>query len=314
MRDAPPWVANARSTLRRRFPRFALAARHLLDRMLSVAGNEDAQHRRWLRAGVRLARTTDLSRLVFDRDGVWVRDRNGALWTYGPEVGTFGLVEGRFWEPGEVDFVREHLHAGGVFVDVGASIGTFGVEIARTNPLVEVHAFEPVGAAREALIVNARKNGVADRVHVSHLALLDAAGLVSITRSLQGMNFVVMEAADGDVDEVESSTLDEYVDNHVIDRIDAMKVDVEGAELLVLKGGWRTLERDRPLLVIEIEERWTRRFGHSAVDVFELLATLGYAHHCMVEWRAEPSTGSIERDLQMSSNFIFFVPSPQATS
>ena len=291
--------------LRRRFPRFAHAARRGRDALLAVVGDERAKHRRWVRAGVRLARTTELSRLIFDRDGVWVRDRNGALWAYRPELGTFGLPEGDLWEPGEVDLVRAHLRDGGVLIDVGASIGTFGVEIARTNPLVEVHAFEPVAATRDALIVNARKNGVAARVHVSHLALLDGVGSVNITRSLQGMNFVVLDEAQDEVDRVDSGTLDDYIEGHGIDRVDALKIDVEGAELLVLKGGRRTLERDRPLLVVEIEEQWTRRFGHRAVEVFDLLSELGYEHRCMVQWRAEPSTGTVERDLEMSSNFIF---------
>ena len=137
--------------------------------------------RLWIATGTKLGRRHELSRLVFDRDGPWIRDRNGALWAYRPAVGTFGLLEGGLWEPGEVDLLSQHLTAGGVFIDVGAGIGTFSVELARRIPELQVHAFEPVDQLREALLANVAKNNVGQRVQVSRSALLDRSGRVPMT-------------------------------------------------------------------------------------------------------------------------------------
>lgn len=59
-------------------------------------------------------------------------------------------------------------------------------------------------------------------------------------------------------------------------RIAAIKCDVEGLELRVLRGALRTLKREGPALLVEVEEQWAARYGTKAHDVFELLAGLGY--------------------------------------
>ena len=104
---------------------------------------------------------------------------------------------------------------------------------------------------------------------------------------------------------VDAMTLDAYLESHRVERVDAIKIDVEGAELLVLRGAAATLSRDHPLLIMEVEQRWTGRFGHEAKAVFAVLAECGYTHERMEEWRVVPSTGDIERDLSLSSNFVF---------
>ena len=91
---------------------------------------------------------------------------------------------------------------------------------------------------------------------------------------------------------VEARTLDGLLSGS--DRLDAIKCDVEGAELAVLRGAAQTLERFHPLLLIEIEERHTRRYGHSAQEVFDLLSAHGYRHEPVGEGR----------------NFLFSVQAP----
>ena len=53
---------------------------------------------------------------------------------------------------------------------------------------------------------------------------------------------------------------------------------VEGAELLVLRGGKSTLRRCRPKIFLEIEECWTISFGWTAADVVRFLREIGYQH------------------------------------
>lgn len=168
-----------------------------------------------------------------------------------------------------------------------------------------MHAFEPVDQMREALVANVAKNNVGERVHVSRLALLDQAGQVPMTGQGTGADHVVVGGSSEPVEHVDATTLDAYLEVHGVARVDAIKIDVEGAELLVLRGATATLNRDHPLLIVEVEHRWAPRFGHEPKALFDVLAGFGYTHERMDQWRVEPSTDDIERDLSLSRNFVF---------
>ena len=75
---------------------------------------------------------------------------------------------------------------------------------------------------------------------------------------------------------VEMVRFDDYAAS--LGRIDFIKCDVEGAELLFLRGAETTLRRCRPKACLETDERWMESFGWSAIDVFQLLRQIGYTH------------------------------------
>jgi hypothetical protein len=76
--------------------------------------------------------------------------------------------------------------------------------------------------------------------------------------------------------------LDDFCAREAIDRVDFVKIDVEGAELHVLEGGREVIEAHRPTMLIEIEARHTARYGHSPEDVSRWLLKRGYTMHT---WR-----------------------------
>ncbi|NIN35661.1 MAG: hypothetical protein GTO60_11480, partial [Gammaproteobacteria bacterium] len=59
--------------------------------------------------------------------------------------------------------------------------------------------------------------------------------------------------------------------------IDFIKADIEGAELLMLKGAKETLKRYHPILMLEIQSHSTKLFGYKPEDVFDFLHEIGYA-------------------------------------
>jgi hypothetical protein len=78
---------------------------------------------------------------------------------------------------------------------------------------------------------------------------------------------------------VELATLDAFCAREAIERVDFIKADVEGAELKVLRGGMRALERHRPTLQLEIQEPHIAKYGHHPDDLVSLLRGLGYTMH-----------------------------------
>jgi hypothetical protein len=75
---------------------------------------------------------------------------------------------------------------------------------------------------------------------------------------------------------VRARPLDDIVRESGVTRVDAIKIDVEGAEYLVLKGAGQTLDRFHPMLLIEIVEDQLRGMGTSPAQVRELLKAHGY--------------------------------------
>lgn len=86
------------------------------------------------------------------------------------------------------------------------------------------------------------------------------------------------------------STLDEIA--AAFTRLDFIKCDVEGAELLVVKGGRGTLARLRPLLWLEVNPAWTCAFGYTPDQLVAELRALGYGTFFLAGERVEPLSDS----------------------
>ena len=168
----------------------------------------------------------------------------------------FGLYDRR-----ELDLVREHL-GDGDFVDVGAHVGLYSVAAALHGP-GRVLAFEPNPSAREQLGENLALNH-ADAVVVVPKAVGDAPGTALLHvpttpdpsfSSLAGGRF-----AEGEPIDVEVTTVDAEVEAAGL-APSVVKIDVEGGELAVVGGMRRTLERHRPVLLVEVNEASARELA-----------------------------------------------------
>lgn len=272
----------------------------------------------WAARGADVVQRTGMHGIRFERDGIWIDDGAGLLWSYQPGLlsSTLGAEFGVRYEQEEIDVLALRLPAGGTLVDVGANVGLHAIQLARRVQGLRVLAFEPVGNTFAMLERNIVKNGVPTQVQARRVAVSDKRGTLRLTKNFQYGNFVVPDGASVAADtfeEVVCLTLDELV-NGSTDRVDVIKCDVEGAELGVLRGAVSTLERYRPTLLLEVDERWARRYGNTGADVFDFLAARGYTYERFVNGRLVPASGSPARDLGQGSNFLFSVSSqPGAT-
>lgn len=96
------------------------------------------------------------------------------------------------------------------------------------------------------------------------------------------------------------TTLDAYAESQGIDGLSFVKCDVEGAELLVLRGAVRTIRRFTPLLFLEVSRHWTADFGYEPADLARFLEPLGYSRFFLVTDRLVPLS-DLRRDLAVQS-------------
>lgn len=302
-------MSQLKDTIRLRAPRaLAFYQRHVAPRLMKDSRLHDLSV--WAARGPEIVAATGMHGIRFDRDGTWIDDGNGYLWAYTPGVfgSALGAELGLRYEAFEIGLLADRLPAGGVLVDVGANAGLHCVQLARTVDDLTVHAFEPVASTYDVLQRNIAKNGVGEHIHTRRMAVAEREGTLRLTNTLHLGNFVVPDgetAAQEVVEEVPSRPLDDVLDELGVERVDAIKCDVEGAELGVLRGAVRTLERSHPMLLLEIDERWAKRYGHTGADVVEFLTERGYGYERIVGEALLPASGSLAQDLREGTNFLF---------
>lgn len=183
------------------------------------------------------------------------------------------------WEPNETRLVAALLAPGDTFVDVGANIGWFTLLAARrVGPRGGVVAIEATPDTLRTLEANLRRNGVGN-VALHGVAVGERDGTARIhahgeIRNI-GRNSLIPDAAAAVSWEVPARRLDDLLRD--VPAIRLIKMDIEGAEGLALRGAAETLARpEAPDLLIEVVDGYLRALGSSAAEVFGLLRGAGY--------------------------------------
>jgi FkbM family methyltransferase len=191
----------------------------------------------------------------------------GTLWFDGADVHLTPWIRSQgVWEADVMKLLARWLKPGSLFVDVGANVGFHAVFAAELG--AQVVAVEPVPWTLELLRANVWRHGA--RVEVVEAAATDAAGIVRM--GLDAAHRSGAQIARGGV-EVRAAPLDELVPDSAVD---VLKVDVEGAEPLVLRGARAILARS-PLLAAIVEFRDEPHVGgDSPADVLAFYESLGF--------------------------------------
>jgi len=189
------------------------------------------------------------------------------------------------WEPESWHAIDRHLAPGATFVDVGAHIGYYSLKAA---PVVgaagRVIAIEPNPQTVLKLRDNIRASG-ASVVAVEPVACADTEAtldLFAAPRSNTGETSLSRANASQEGPAVASyrvraRPLDDIVREAGVSRVDAVKIDVEGAEFLVLKGGAQTLDRFHPMVLVEVVDHQLRQMGTSSAQITAFMQAHGYS-------------------------------------
>lgn len=141
----------------------------------------------------------------------------------------------------------------GAAIDAGAFIGTHAVFFAGVCGLCPVLAFEPHPHSHSILVENVMRNGLSDKVLPLQEALSARNGPATLVEYPQnkGKSSIVETASGTEAQEVRMCTLDSVLADHPAGPVALLKIDVEGAEMNVLKGAKQTIQVHQPILCIE---------------------------------------------------------------
>jgi FkbM family methyltransferase len=141
----------------------------------------------------------------------------------------------------ELDFLRAHTPAGGVFVDVGANVGTYALALARhIGTGGKVIAIEPHPVTHARLAFNSSASGTTQVKLVAAAAgPADGDLMIETDGDNLGASHIVSDKASGKAIKVPSLRLQRILEEAGVSRVDALKIDVEGFEDRVLTGFFR---------------------------------------------------------------------------
>lgn len=191
--------------------------------------------------------------------------------------GKFIFAFREYYEP-ELAYLEKVLSPGKIFIDAGANFGVYTLVASKlVGDTGKVIAFEPTAHSFAILQQNIDLN------HSSNVRALQIA--LAETRSRAWLNYgwdpvgnwLSRNSFCGhDGEEVQTETLDELLEENGIDHVAAIKIDVEGAEELVLRGAIGCLTSQSPIVIFEFNPGCAARIGLSPWGARDLLASLGY--------------------------------------
>jgi len=198
------------------------------------------------------------------------------------QIYLFGLFDGK-----GIRFMKKNLKNGDVFFDIGANIGCYTLIASKiTGSSGHVFAFEAIREVYEKLTFNIQLNNLSG-ITAENLAIFDQKDLLEFYVSSGeniGMSSIFHHDNErGDTVQVQAISVDEYVEENQISRVDFIKLDIEGAELHALNGMRKTLRRFRPILLMELSTEVLPNTSLTPDEITQLLRDLNYTQMALTK-------------------------------
>lgn len=177
---------------------------------------------------------------VLLKDGTIINTHN-----QGEYVGNWLLENRDYYEPNLLSFLKKYFTSLNVAVDIGANIGSHSLFFKNVLNAQKVICFEPLQSNFEILVSNCNNKGFE--------LVNKALGEEQITRYIEvfwGEGNMGHAGFSDKGEQVQVTTLDEFYKGKR-DKIDLIKIDIEGAEHLAIDGALKTIKRFKPLVVCE---------------------------------------------------------------
>jgi len=251
-------------------------------------------------------RTVSIGRRAIGKTNLAQVRRNGLLWSLDLSEGIdFSIFLLGGFEKSTAATLRRLVKPGDVAFDIGANVGAHTLGLARSvGPRGRVFAFEPADFAFAKLQTNLALNPeLSARTEANQILLADtltasAEPEIYASWPLGGQGSVhpkhrgrLASTSGASID-----ALDHFTERRQIDRVNVIKLDVDGHELPVLRGGLALLKRFRPILVMEMSPYIHAEEKNSFGELVRLLKDAGYRIEDAANGHALPlETAALER-------------------
>lgn len=193
-------------------------------------------------------------------------------------ITSYVLQEQGDWFEDEIKFLRQLVQPGDTVVDIGANYGVYALSLAlKVGDKGQVWAFEPASETADLLRTSSAENGTS-WLHVVQQALSEQEGTAWLQMPGQAeLNSLANSEGEASAscpgESVAVTTLDLCLDRFNWSKVDLLKIDAEGEEERILRGGRRFFQEMSPLVMFEVKAG-----AEVHLDLVERFQSLGY--HC----------------------------------
>jgi FkbM family methyltransferase len=176
------------------------------------------------------------------------------------------------------------------FFDIGSNTGSF-IFLPLLNSTINCYAFEPNPLAYDALVENIELNNLAENVKAYNLGVWDSQKQMELkiptdttdsglaTFGNDPSRFIYdNKSGEFTTHTIECETIDSMFEKLKLESLDIIKIDTEGAELSIIKGGEKTIREFKPNILLEFDDKNTVQFGYRRDDIVALLQSYGYTN------------------------------------
>ncbi|HEY0066721.1 MAG TPA: FkbM family methyltransferase [Flavisolibacter sp.] len=179
-------------------------------------------------------------------------------------------------------FLQKHCSAGSTVIDIGAHIGLFSVRAGQlAGKTGKVYAFEPTPATQALLkktikindmegVIEPRNEAIGDKDGVTHFYVSDSEG--------DNSNSLVQYKADRALHavEVKITSIDNFIRNRPLERVDFIKIDAEGFEYNVLLGCRHLFTQLKPYGILALHPNGIVSNGNSLEQIYDFMQEMNY--------------------------------------
>ena len=187
------------------------------------------------------------------------------------------INEGVF-EPKTTNAIKHLIRPGDVVLDVGANIGYYTVIFSKlVGPSGKIFAFEPTKHFGDVLKQNIRANHL-ENIEIVNVGLSNKRQKLSI--DIGPSSATLHSPAEFDViidhEEIPLLTLNDFVRLRQLEKIDFIKIDIDGHEPLFFEGAWEVLDKYSPVVIFEVSHLHYLQAGFTAWDFYDSVNAKGY--------------------------------------
>jgi FkbM family methyltransferase len=182
-----------------------------------------------------------------------------------------------YWENNLIQYSEKYLNDNSIILDIGANIGTWSIPLATKNR--KIYSFEPFDSSFYALCGNIFINNKESIIYPRHCALTDNVNRKTSMLLSESVNVGGCKLIESETSVQTNKYALETLDSFKFDKIDLIKIDVEGHELNVLKGGEETIRKSKPVILFEC---WDNESPHwagipnTSIELMNYIKSLGY--------------------------------------
>lgn len=184
-----------------------------------------------------------------------------------------------------IGLLRPYIPADAVVLDVGGHAGHFAQLFATLAPAGQIYTFEPSPYACSILELRRSLGRLPANISIVPQALSDRSGMLELRTPLKHSGslgfgtakFGLDAGVPSRIDSVPVTTIDLFAAAVPLDRIDFIKLDIEGWEHHALLGGSASLRRFRPAVLAEVSDRLLRLSSSSAAALWDFFSDQGYS-------------------------------------